>query len=182
MAESDCQAWELPVKQQHLKLVYARAVKDTYDPWCYAKLKPILENVTQPASVMIKEFESIVRNKGLDINKTYKGAPRENNDYAKELATKMKTITKAGNKISQPNAKSTTSEALYVKTNLKCTHPKCRKDRKFVSHLAKECKRRPGGEWDDSKGYLNTKGNNNYRKDGTANKFNANYKRNRNGE
>ena len=131
---------------------------------------------------MVKEFESIVRNKGLDINKTYKGAPRENNAYAKELAIKMKTITKAGNKITQPNAKSTTPEALYVNTNIKCTHPKCRKDRKFAAHLAKECKRRPGGEWDDSKGYLKTKRDNNYRKDGTVNKFNANYKRNRNGE
>ena len=38
MAESDCQAWGLSVNQQHLKLVYARAVKDIYDPWRYANL------------------------------------------------------------------------------------------------------------------------------------------------
>ena len=168
MAESDCQAWGLPVNQQHLKLVYARAVKDIYDPWCYAKLKPILENNTQPASVMIKEFESIVRDKGLDINKVYKGVPRENNDYAKELALKMKNITKSGNKTSLPNSKLNTPEVFYINSNSKCTHPRCRKERKFASHLAKECKRRPGGEWDES-----TRGNNKYKQYGKDNHFNT---------
>ena len=142
LAEVESTAYGHIPDMQHLKFVYVRGVKDIYGNSCYSRVKPLLEDHTKTNVDTVNAFEQFCRERGFDINKVYEGPPRENNKYAIELAARLSDINKIGFKTPVMSTKLGATSANFTNAFQKCTDPRCRKNRKFAAHLAKDCRRK----------------------------------------